>query len=251
MAIELDDVAEGVLAIHHPVGLLAGIIVSHLLHPLTAAERLDQLDASFQILVLETEVKQARPPVFERLLFRFGPWELEQFDADAVSGREMGNAEAAPTRPEDIVAHLADGAVVLTDLRRRHDLIESRCLFVELHGSVEIRHGDAHVGKGDGGHLVFLLSRLSPLTGNIFPAPELSRSPISARHMSSPTAITMIAPRTIFWVEVWTAFRFSPFCTIVTVSAPKRVAIMSPRPPLRLAPPITAAAIADSSRPTP
>src|SRR5687768_10534978 len=77
MAIELHDIAEGILAIDHPVGLLAGIVVAHLLHALTATIFFDQLDAALEIRVLYAEMKQAGPPVFERLAFRFGLWKFE------------------------------------------------------------------------------------------------------------------------------------------------------------------------------
>ena len=69
--------------------------------------------------------------------------------------------------------------------------------------------------------------------------------------MSMPTASTMIAPMTTFCTEVGTAFRLSAFCTMTMVIAPITVLRIEPRPPARLAPPITAAAIAESSRPTP
>ena len=61
----------------------------------------------------------------------------------------------------------------------------------------------------------------------------------------------MIAPMMTFCAEVGTALRLSAFCTMTMVIAPITVLTMWPRPPARLAPPITAAAIAESSMPTP
>ena len=48
-------------------------------------------------------------------------------------------------------------------------------------------------------------------------------APVRARHMSMPTASTMIAPITTFWAEVGTALRLRPFCTMTMVIAPMTV----------------------------
>jgi hypothetical protein len=69
--------------------------------------------------------------------------------------------------------------------------------------------------------------------------------------MSTPTASAMIAPSVMFCHADGTACRLSPFWTITIVNAPNRVAKTLPWPPNRLAPPITADAIAISSIPWP
>src|SRR4030042_25928 len=86
------------------------------------------------------------------------------------------------------------------------------------------------------------------------PFPDAMRSirpPSSRRHMSMNTANMIISPTTISCTEVGAACRFRPVCTIVMVSAPNRVANTLPLPPSRLAPPMTAPAMAGSSLPTP
>ena len=110
------------------------------------------LTRAFEVFVLKAEVEQPRAPVFERAHFGFGVGELEQLDPGAVAGRQMRDPERAPAGPEHVVAHLADGAVVLLDLGRRHDQVEAKRLGVELDGLVEVRHGDPDVGEGDRNH---------------------------------------------------------------------------------------------------
>src|SRR4029453_4446119 len=120
-AIELNDIAERVLAVDHAVRFLAGEVVAHLLHPLAAAKRLDELHAFLELLVLQAKVEEPRPPIFEGLLLGPGLGKLEQLDADTVAGSEMRNAKAAPAGPKHVIAHLSDGAVVLADSPGGHD----------------------------------------------------------------------------------------------------------------------------------
>ena len=69
--------------------------------------------------------------------------------------------------------------------------------------------------------------------------------------MSMPTAIAMMMPVVMFCQAVPTEWRLRTFCTTVMIVAPMSVAITLPWPPKRLAPPITAAAIACNSTPSP
>src|SRR5215213_7462219 len=122
MAVQFHDVAERILAIDHAIRLFAGIIMAHLLHPLASAILLDQFDPAFEIGILNAEMKELRPPVFEGHLLGFGLRKLEKFDADAVTGRQMGYSKGAPTLSKDIIAHLPDRTIVMLDGGRRHDL---------------------------------------------------------------------------------------------------------------------------------
>jgi hypothetical protein len=46
MAVQFNDIAERVCAIHHPVGFFAGIVVPYFFHYLPATMLFNQLDAA-------------------------------------------------------------------------------------------------------------------------------------------------------------------------------------------------------------
>jgi hypothetical protein len=71
------------------------------------------------------------------------------------------------------------------------------------------------------------------------------------RYWSSVTAATMIPPVTISWTQFDISNLVQPLLTTVMISAPTIVPSTVPRPPARLAPPITTAAMMFSSSPTP
>src|SRR5215210_8320804 len=115
MAVQFHNIAERILAIDHAIRFFAGIIVAHLLHPLPSAILLDQPDPAFEIGILNAEMKELRPPIFERDLLGFGLRKLEKFHADAITGRQMGYTKRSPPLSEYIVAHLSDCAGVMLD----------------------------------------------------------------------------------------------------------------------------------------
>jgi hypothetical protein len=102
-------------------------------------------DPAFKVGILHAEVEQAAAPIFERAIFFDGIGEFEQLDPDAVTHRQMRNAETAPALSKNIITHLADGAVVVFDFRRRHQHVEIEGLRVELDRLLEIRNSDADV----------------------------------------------------------------------------------------------------------
>src|SRR3712207_6086659 len=110
--------------------------MTHLAHALLAAVALHPFKKAFQIRVLDAEMEDARFPVFEVVGGLLGVRELEYFDTDAVARRQMGDAEGAPALAEHVVAHLADGAVVVADGGRAHDHVEPEYRRIELHGLV-------------------------------------------------------------------------------------------------------------------
>src|SRR5579883_2323187 len=248
--VDLDDVAPRILAVDHTIGFLARIVVAHW-HALLTAALHDLFRQGLDLWVGDAEMENAGLPIFEVVLRPDALRELEEFDADLVDGGEVADAKARPIRSEHVSAHLSDGAVVLGDRRRLHDGVEAEHLGVPFERRIHVGHGQADVAEGarvshEWSPSFFMASAVNPRRR----ATRRNR-PISSRHMSMPTARTIIAPITTFCVEVATALRLRPFCTMVMVSAPNRVATMSPRPPERLAPPMTAAAMACSSRPTP
>src|SRR5215216_5550584 len=150
MTVQLHDVAERILAINHAIGLLAGIIMAHLLHPLASAILLDQFDPAFEIGILNAEMKELRPPIFEWHRLGLGLRKLEEFDADAIACRQMGYSKRSPPLSKHIVAHLSDRAGVVLDGGRRHDLIEAERLGVELHRLLQVGYGDADMAEAHG-----------------------------------------------------------------------------------------------------
>src|SRR5215212_5955860 len=151
VAVDLDDVAEGVLAIDHAIGLLSWIVVADLSHALAPAMLLDELDATLEVGVLDAEVEQAGTPVLEGAALGLGARELEELEAGAVGRGEMGDAERAPALAEDVVAHLADGAVVVVHRGRPHDDVKAERLRIEFYGLVEVGDGEADMAEADGG----------------------------------------------------------------------------------------------------
>ena len=91
------------------------------------------------------------------------------------------------------------------------------------------------------------LSWRSPGNPNCkLPYPLLRR-----QNMSSPTAATRIPPFTISWVKSGMFLSDIPLSRLAINSAPRHAPKTLPRPPIKLAPPMTQAAIASSSRSTP
>src|SRR4030095_16264848 len=98
MAVDLDDIAERILAIDHAIGFLAREVMAHLPHARRAAVMLDELDAALEVRIMKREVEEPGPPILEGAPLRLGLRELEELEADAVGRREMGDAERAPAR---------------------------------------------------------------------------------------------------------------------------------------------------------
>src|SRR6266540_4983040 len=117
VAVDLEDVPEWVLAVDHPVRLLAGVVVPHG-HPLLASRFDDALRESFDVGVLDAEVEHACFPVLEIAPRRLGSAELEKLDSDPLGRREVSDVEADEVRSEHVPTHDADRAVVLHDFRR-------------------------------------------------------------------------------------------------------------------------------------
>src|ERR1044072_7211938 len=143
MTVDLDDIAERILAIDHAIGFLARAVRAHLPHALPAAVLLDELDAALEVRILDAEMEETRPPILEGAPLWLGLRELEELEADAVGRREMGDAERAPARTEDVVAHLADGALVMIDGGRPHDDVEAESIGVEIDCLVEVGNCEA------------------------------------------------------------------------------------------------------------
>ena len=72
MAVELDNVAERIFAIDHPIRLLAWEIVADLAHAHAPAVALDELDPPLEIRILEADMEHLGTPVLERQLLRPG-----------------------------------------------------------------------------------------------------------------------------------------------------------------------------------
>src|SRR5215212_11620037 len=168
MAVQFHDVAERILAIDHAIRLFAGIIMANLLHPLPSAILLDQPDPAFEVGILNAEMKELRPPVFEGHRLGLGLRKLEEFDADAITGRQMGYSKRSPPFSEHIVAHLSDCAGVMLDGGRRHDLIKAERLGVELHRLFQVGNGDADMAEAHGSRhdtsslFIYLCGQTSP-----------------------------------------------------------------------------------------
>src|SRR5215212_3879505 len=139
MAVDLDNVAERILAIDHAIRLLARVVMANLSHTQLSAVLLDTLDERLDVRILEAEMKDPGFPVFEIVLPADRVRELEELDADAVAGREMGNAERPPALAEHVVAHLTDGGLVVLDFGRTHNDVETETIGVEVDGFLEIR----------------------------------------------------------------------------------------------------------------
>src|SRR4051794_29423190 len=180
MAVDLDHVAERVFAVDHAVGLLPRIVMPDLLHALTAAILLDELNPPFKIGILNAEMEDLRPPVFKGLFLGLGLWELEELDTDAVAGRQMRDPERPPAFPEDVIAHLSDGAFIVIDRGRPHDLIEPERLGIEFDRSLEVWDGDADVAETGGRrHAISCRSEVLGMK-------RLTSCAISLRHISMP-----------------------------------------------------------------
>ena len=67
------------------------------------------------------------------------------------------------------------------------------------------------------------------------------------RSVSELTAKAMTTPIITCWMNGETPVRFSPLCKTPMIKTPTTVPAIPPTPPLKLAPPITTAAIASSS----
>lgn len=92
--------------------------------------------------VLHTEVDPPGLPEFDVVFALLAVGELEQLDADLVAGGEVSDAERTPARAKHVVAHHADGGVILGDGGRLHDEIPAHHLGIELDRFVEVSHRD-------------------------------------------------------------------------------------------------------------
>src|SRR6266545_1987205 len=144
VAVDLDDVAERVLAVDHPVGLLTGVVVAHR-HPLLPTGGDDPRGESLEVRILDAEVEYAAFPVLELGTWRLRLAELEELDADPVGRREVGDLEAPEARAEDVLAHDPDRAVVLADLCRREEHVPPHDLRVELDSAFQVGNAKTDV----------------------------------------------------------------------------------------------------------
>lgn len=147
VAVELEDDAERVFDVDHPVGLLPWEVFAYR-HALPPASFDDPLGQSFDVRILHREVECAMALVLEFILGRVVTGELEELDANAIGSRHMRDLERAPPGAENVCTHDADGAVILYGLGGSHYDVEPEYVGVEFNGGVEGRNGQADVGKG-------------------------------------------------------------------------------------------------------
>ena len=102
MAVDLQDVAEGIFHIDHAKRLLTRKILAYR-HALLAAGGDDPGGEAFHVGVLDAEVKYAGLPVFEVVAGLLGVAEFEDFHPDAVAGRQVSDAERPQPAPNTSV----------------------------------------------------------------------------------------------------------------------------------------------------